>query len=97
MSGSGRGRRSGSERRRLTEMVAVRLAPAEKKVLEEAAARMGISIVRLVRESIIGHIREHASDAGESNEPPNIKKGARGSSTADDAYVEEAVVPLGQD
>ncbi|BBY72646.1 MULTISPECIES: hypothetical protein [Mycobacterium] len=67
MSGSKRGRRSGSERRRLTETVVVRLAPAEKKILEEAAARMGISIVRLVRESINGHMREPVLATGERN------------------------------
>lgn len=97
MSGSSRGRRSGSERRRLTETVVVRLAPAEKKILEEAAARMGISIVRLVRESISGHMREPVLATGERNEPPNIKKCGRGSATADSAYAEEVVVPLGQD
>lgn len=97
MSGSKRGRRSGSERQRLTETVVVRLAPAEKKILEEAAARMGISIVRLVRESINGHIREPVLATGERNGPPNIKKSERGSATADSAYAEEVVVPLGQD
>ncbi|AFC54476.1 hypothetical protein OCQ_29640 [Mycobacterium paraintracellulare] len=35
--------------------------------MEEAAARMGISIVRLVRESINGHMREPVLATGERN------------------------------
>jgi hypothetical protein len=66
MSDSERGRRRGTERRRMTEMVAVRLAPAEKKSLEEAAARMGVSIARRVRESINVHIA-----VGDVKAPPD--------------------------
>lgn len=78
MSDSERGRRRGTERRRMTEMVAVRLAPAEKKSLEEAAARMGVSIGRLVRESINVHIRA----IGDVKAPPDQAAEAAGLDTA---------------
>ncbi|GAB4940882.1 hypothetical protein MAHJHV47_44960 [Mycobacterium avium subsp. hominissuis] len=42
-------------------------------------------------------IREPVLATGERNGPPNIKKSERGSATADSAYAEEVVVPLGQD
>jgi hypothetical protein len=71
MSDSERGRRRGTERRRMTEMVAVRRASAEKKSLEEAAARMGVSIARLVRESITGHIGQHVLAIGDVKAPPD--------------------------
>jgi predicted DNA-binding protein (UPF0251 family) len=53
----------------MTEMVTVRLAPAEKKSLEEAAARMGVSIARLVRELINGHIGQHGLANSEVSAP----------------------------
>ena len=71
MSDSERGRRSGTERRRMTEMVAVRLAPEEKTSLEEAAARMGVSIPRLVRESITSHIGQHVLAIGDVKALPD--------------------------
>ena len=55
----------------MTELVAVRLAPAEKKSLEEAAARMGVSIARLVRESINGPIGQHVLAIGDVKAPPD--------------------------
>ena len=71
MSDSKRRRRRGTERRRMTEMVAVRLAPTEKKSLEETAARMGVSIARLVRESIIASIGQHVLAIGDVKAPPD--------------------------
>ena len=82
MSDSERGRRRGTERRRMTEMVAVRLAPAEKKSLEEAAARMGVSIARLVRESINVHIGQHVLAIGDVKAPPDQAAEAAGLDTA---------------
>ena len=54
----------------MTEMVAVRLAPTEKKSLEEAA-RMGVSIAHLVRESITASIGQHVLAIGDVKAPPD--------------------------
>ena len=46
-------RRTGSERRQRTAVVAVRLLPAEREALQAVANRRGVSVSELVRASAL--------------------------------------------
>lgn len=47
----GKSKRSGSENRARDEVVSVRLMPAEKAKLEDAAAKLGLSVAALLRQA----------------------------------------------
>lgn len=58
---------SGSENRRLTEQVKIRLRPQEKSALEAEAALQGVSVPQLLRLTCVGPDSDEPSDAGPSS------------------------------
>lgn len=55
-------RRTGSERRQRTALIAVRLLPAERDALQVVATRRGVSVSELVRASALAEARWGEAD-----------------------------------
>lgn len=55
-----------SEKRQLTTIVALRLAPEEKRSLEQVAAEMGMTVSKLLRASLQDHLMTDGGTAATS-------------------------------